>query len=278
MRRRAILVAAALGVAVTGSLIAGTATAAQPPIPGVIVEDIEITVPGQAPVAAYLVQPRQPAKPHSLAGVLYLHWFEPGQSTQNRGEFLAEAIEMAAHGTVSVLPQLRFPWEGDPVGDSRDRDAVTTQLTAVRQAYQTLLAQSTVDSNRTAVVGHDYGGMYGAILAQADPRVRAGVFMAGDATWANWFDTYWLGLPDDQKAAYRALFAGVDPVQNVSRMGSHIFFQWGDRDPFVTAEVRAAFATANPAGRATLYTRSDHFLTQSAKDDRIAWLTAELAL
>jgi pimeloyl-ACP methyl ester carboxylesterase len=212
-----------------------------------------------------------------LAGVLYLHWFEPGQSTQNRGEFLAEAIQMAEHGTVAVLPQLRFPWEGDPVGDSRDRDAVTGQLAAVRRAYETLVAQSAVDPNRTAVVGHDYGGMYGAMLAQTDARVRANVFMAGDATWANWFDTYWLGLPDDQKEAYRAVFAGLDPVQNVSRLGAHVFFQWGDRDPFVTADVRAAFAAANPAGRATLYTRSDHFLTQPAKDDRIAWLTAELA-
>jgi dienelactone hydrolase len=245
---------------------------------GVLVRDIQIPVPGQAAVTAYLVQPARHARPHSLAGVLYLHWFEPPASTQNRTEFLAEATTIAQRGAVAVLPQLTFPWTGDPVGDERDRAAVTAQLTAVTRAYRALLAQPAVDPRRTAVVGHDYGAMYGAILAQRDRRVHSMVFMAGDATWANWFDTYWLGLPDDQKAAYQALFAGLDPVQNVSRLGAQVFFQWGDRDPFVTADVRAAFAAANPAGRATLYTRSDHFLTQTAKDDRIAWLTAELAL
>ena len=289
MRRQATIVIATLGVALTGILTAGSATAATSPTVRsqtpltkhrgeVVVEDIEIAVPGQAPVAAYLVHPRHPAAPRSRPGVLYLHWFEPGQSTQNRGEYLTEAVEFAGRGGVAVLPQLRFPWEGDPVGDSRDRDAITAQLAAVRRAYETLLAQSTVNPHRTAVVGHDYGGMYGAILAQTDTRVRAAVFMAIDATWANWFDTFWLGLPDDQKAAYRAVFAGLDPVDNVSRLGSHVFLQWGDRDPFITPDVRDAFAAANPAARAILYTRADHFLTQTAKDDRVAWLNAELGL
>jgi len=289
VRRQATIVIAALGIALTGILTAGTATAATSPTVRsqtalnkhrgeVIVEDIEIAVPGQEPVAAYLVRPRHPAAPRSRPGVLYLHWFEPGQSTQNRGEYLTEAVELAGRGGVAVLPQLRFPWEADPVGDSRDRDAITAQLAAVRRAYETLLAQSTVNAARTAVVGHDYGGMYGAILAQTDARVRASVLMAVDATWANWFDTFWLGLPDDQKAAYRAVFAGLDPIDNVTRLGAHVFFQWGDRDPFITPDVRDAFAAKIPAARATLYTRADHFLTQTAKDDRVAWLNAELGL
>jgi pimeloyl-ACP methyl ester carboxylesterase len=164
------------------------------------------------------------------------------------------------------------------VGDSRDRTAVTDQFDAVRRAYQYLLTQPGVDAARIAVVGHDYGAMYGAMLAQREPRVQTLVFMAGDATWANWFDTYWLDLPADQKAAYRAVFHGLDPVDNVSRLGARVFFQWGDRDGFVTPEIRAAFASANPAAIATLYTRADHFLTQQAKDDRIAWLIAQLHL
>lgn len=285
MRNVRAAVIGVLATVLTGGVLAGTAVAATPDTvkperhgKGVLVEDVEIDVPGQAPMAAYLVHPSGPAKRNSLAGVLYLHWFAPGQPTQNRTEYLAEAVALAERGTVSVLPQLRFPWEADPVGDIRDRGAVTTQVDAVRSAYKRLLREPGVNAHRTAIVGHDYGAMFGAILAQGDPRVRAQVFMGGDATWANWFDTYWLGLPDDQKAAYHAVFDGLDPVDNVSRLGSHLFLQWGDRDQFITPEVRDAFATANPAAKATLYVRADHFLTQQAKDDRIAWLSGELGI
>src|SRR5690348_11574291 len=56
----------------------------------VVVQDISIRVPGQAPVDAWLVRPDGHAAPRSLAGVLYLHWLEPPASTQNRSEFLDE--------------------------------------------------------------------------------------------------------------------------------------------------------------------------------------------
>ena len=278
--RIAVAVVAVAATLIAAGVIGGTAMASPPTqqTPGVIISDVTIAVPGQPPVPAYVVRPQNANRPHSLAGVLNLHWFEPGAPNQDRTEFLAEAVALAARGTVSVLPQLRFPWQGDPIGDSHDRTAVTDQFDAVRRAYQYLLAQPGVDAARIAVVGHDYGAMYGAMLAQREVRVQTLVFMAGDATWANWFDTYWLDLPEDQKAAYRAVFHGLDPVDNVSRLGARVFFQWGDRDGFITPDVRAAFASANPAAKATLYTRADHVLTQQAKDDRIAWLVAQLHL
>lgn len=235
-------------------------------MPGVLVEDTTW------PVQAYVVRPQAP----SPAAVLFLHWFETGRSTQNRGEFLAEAVELAAHGVVSVLPQLTFPWTGDPVGDGRDRANVLAQYEAVRRAYRLLVAQPGVDRDRVAVVGHDYGGMYGALLAHAEPRVRTGVFLAIDATWANWFDTFWLRLPEDAKPAYRALFAGLDPVESCARLGSHAFLQWGDGDRFVPAATRDLFTAGCPAAKSTVYPRADHFLTQQAKDERIDWLLREL--
>lgn len=274
-----MLVLATLGTVVLGGLLAGSASAAgKDHSAEVVVQDIEIPVAGQAPVVAYLVRPAHPAHRHSLAGALYLHWFEPPGSTQNRTEFLAEAVDLARAGGIAILPQLTFPWAGDPIGTDADRTQITRQLAAVRSAYNRLAAMPEVDPGRTAVVGHDYGAMYGALLAQSDPRVHAGVFMAGDATWANWFDTYWLDLPGDQKAAYRAVFAGLDPVQNVSRLGSHLYFQWAGRDQFVPAEVRAAFSAANPQAKVTLYDRPEHFLDQPAKTDRQAFLSAQLGV
>jgi dienelactone hydrolase len=263
-----------LPVAIGAAVLSGTAAASASPRPhrdAVVVEDVQI-----GSTAAYLVRPAHPG--HHLAGVLYLHWFEPPASTQNRTEFLAEAVEIASRGAVAVLPDLTFPWLGDPVGTAQDRANVEAQLTAITAAYRYLLAQHGVDAGRTAVVGHDYGAMYGAILSQRTPTVKTAVLMAPDATWANWFDTYWLGLPDDQKAAYRALFAGLDPVDNVSRLGSRLYLQFAGRDQFVPPETRAAFAAANPKAKVSLYDRADHFLNQPAKDDRLAFVEGQLGL
>jgi dienelactone hydrolase len=264
--------ASAPSVALAASAAGGRRSAGD----AVVVTDVQVRVAGQKPVAAYLVSPVHRSR--SVAGVMYLHWFEPPASTQNRTEFLAEAVDIASRGAVAILPQLTFPWESDPVGDTRDRAAVETQLAALNSVYAFLLDQRGVDPRRTAVVGHDYGAMYGALLAQRQRRVKAAVLMTPDATWANWFDTYWLGLPDEQKAAYRSVFAGLDPVDNVDRPGVNVYFQFAGRDQFVSAETRAAFAAANPAAKVSLYDRADHFLQQPAKDDRIAWLTAQLAL
>lgn len=241
-----------------------------------LVTDIEIPVAGQAPILAYLVRPQHAAHRHSLAGALYLHWFEPPGSTQNRTEFLAEAIDLARAGAVAILPQLTFPWDDPPTGTPSDRARVERQLAAVVSAYNRLEDTPEVHPHRTAVVGHDYGAMYGALLAQRDPRVRAGVFMAGDATWANWFGTYWLNRTGDED--YRAAFAGLDPVGNVSRLSSRLYFQWAGRDRFVPPAVRAAFAAANPQARVSLYDDAGHRLDQPAKVDRLAFVRTTLEL
>jgi dipeptidyl aminopeptidase/acylaminoacyl peptidase len=107
--------------------------------------------------------------------VLYLHWLEPPDTTQNRTEFLAEAVPTAERGAVAILPDLSFPWNGQVFGGVRDVSSVRAQFAAVTRAYRTLLAQPGVDPRRTAVVGHDYGAMYGAMLAQREQMVHAQV-------------------------------------------------------------------------------------------------------
>ncbi|MFU8871532.1 alpha/beta hydrolase family protein [Micromonospora sp. SL4-19] len=286
MRRLSALLSTAL-LLVTGAL-AGAAGAsakapaeAAPPVTGhgdpVLVRDIEIPVPGQPAVRAYLVRPQRPGS--GLAGVLNLHWFEPGRASQDRTEFLAEATALAGRGVVSLLPQLTFPWAGDPVGDARDRATVTAQLDAVQRAYRRLLAEPGVVPTRTAVVGHDYGAMYAAGLAAREPGLRTAVLLAPDATWANWFDLYWLQLPEGEKAAYRKVFAGLDPVDLVGRLGSGAYLQFAEADRFVGAQTRAAFSAAAPEARVSLYPGEEHDLGATrVRDDRLAWLAGRLGL
>src|SRR5690348_12789774 len=115
MKARSVAVVAGLVALTLGGATAATANdpdahATRPVAGPVVVQDVEIAVPGQQPTRAYLVRPDHPARDRSLAGILYLHWLEPPDVTQNRTEFLDEAIQAAQRGAVALLPDLTFPW------------------------------------------------------------------------------------------------------------------------------------------------------------------------
>jgi dienelactone hydrolase len=274
---------AGLAVALAGALAAVAAVPSQAAGPhprassaAVIVRDVRVPVPGQAAVPAYLVRSAGTLRPGSHAGILFLHWL--GQIHSDRSEFLAEATELASQGAVSLLPQGVFPWQAAPTGKPRDVTTIRQQLAVFRACLNWLMGRGYVDRSRVAVVGHDYGAMYGALLANADPRVHAAVLATPDATWGHWFVKYWLGFTGKRAARYGALFAGLQPVRHVSRLGKRELFQWAGQDIFVSASVRQRFARHAPRARVDLYPTSDHQLTDAAQADRDTFLEHELSL
>jgi dienelactone hydrolase len=242
----------------------------------VIVQDVRIPVHGQPAVSAYLVRSAGSLAPRSHAGILFLHWL--GQIHSDRTEFLAEATELAPTGAVSLLPQGVFPWTADPAGNRHDVTVIKAQLAAFRACLNWLLSHRYVDRSRVAVVGHDYGAMYGALLAQTDKRVHTAVLAAPDATWGHWFVKYWLGFTGPHATRYDALFRKLQPVRHVSRLGTHELFQWAGQDIFINAHVRNSFAQHAPKAKVDLYPTSDHQLTDGAQVDRDAFLKAQLSL
>lgn len=242
----------------------------------VVVRDILIPVNGQPSVPAYLVRPAGTPAPRSEAGILWLHWL--GQIHSDRTEFLAEAIQLASRGVVSILPEGTFPWQTSPVGTSADVKTIENQLAAFRACLDQLVAVRSVDRSRVAIVGHDYGAMYGALLADLDPDVAAAVLATPDATWGHWFVKYWLGYTGEQADAYDSLFNKLQPVDHASRLGARELFQWAGEDIYVTPAVRQQFATAAPRAKVDLYPGADHQLTDAAITDRDAFLERVLAL
>jgi dienelactone hydrolase len=281
MRRQVIAVAAiaaALGVLAAGAtaLPGEAARPAPAALAQVIVQDIQVPVPGQPAVPAYLVRTDGGLKPGSQAGILWLHWL--GQIHSDRTEFLAEAIQLAGHGVVSLLPQGTFPWQVSPGGTKQDVTAIRNQLAAFRQALDVLIGNRYVDRSRIAIVGHDYGAMYGALLADENPTVSAAVLATPDATWGHWFVKYWLGYTGKKAAEYEALFSSLQPVRHVSRLGSRELLQWAGNDIYVSAGVRSRFAQAAPPARVDLYHDVDHQLVTQAQTDRDAFLEEVLHL
>jgi dienelactone hydrolase len=242
----------------------------------VIVQDVRIAVHGQPAVSAYLVRSAGSLARHSHAGILFLHWL--GQIHSDRTEFLAEATELAPKGAVSLLPQGVFPWTAAPTGTRHDVTAIKAQLAAFRACLSWLTRHRYIDPSRVAVVGHDYGAMYGALLAQTDKHVHAAALATPDATWGHWFVKYWLGFTGDRATRYDASFAKLQPVNHVSRLGAHELFQWAGQDIYINAQVRSMFAHHAPKAKVDLYATSDHQLTDQAQADRDAFLKHQLSL
>ena len=242
----------------------------------VVVEDISIPVPGQGPVQAYLVRPAGALKKSSVPGVLWLHWL--GEINNDRSEYLPEAITLAGEGVVSVLPLGFFPWVPNPDGTTGDVTLVENQVAAFGRALDRLAGVRAVDESRIALVGHDYGAMYGAILADSDERISTMVLQAPDALMGNWFAQFWLQLEGAERAAYLALFDGLDPVDHTARLGDRVLFQWAEDDVFIGQDVRDAYAASSPDADVTLYPNQDHEFRDSARVDRLTFLREQLGL
>jgi dienelactone hydrolase len=227
-------------------------------------------------VKVYLVTP--PGK-GPFAGVLFFHWL--GEVNGNRKEFVEEAVTLAREGTVSLLIQGSFPWAMPPKDGSIDRQRIIDETIDLGRAVDLLLSQPNVDSSRVGYVGHDYGAMYGALLAAADKRIKTYILMAPIARFSYWSLGYWLAkLPDQEKEAYRSATDDVEPIHYLGqRSSANLLLQFARSDEHITKEQAAEFADATSVPKEVRWYESKHNLdVEAARLDRHEFLARELDL
>jgi len=220
----------------------------------------------------YLVRPDATAEG---AAVLYLHWFDEAPNA-NRTQYLEEATRLAEVGVVSLLPQLSFPWRSAPVDTDRDLGRIKSELEFLRVAHTTLSNTEGVDTNRIAVVGHDFGAMYGiALLGQI--ALRAAVFVAATPRWADWFLRFW-PIASDRYDYMRALNA-VDPITTISKAACPLLFQYGKTDFYIAPMTGLELFQAAPEPKQVLNYDTGHEMDLEAiQHDRIVFLAESLGL
>lgn len=127
---------------------------------GVEVRDITFASAGGARTPAYLIVPPKSA---SHPAILFVHWYEPESPDSNRTQFIAEAVELAERGVVSLLPATM--WSEPKWFPSRKRaddlENSAAQVKELRRALDVLLSHPGIDKSRVAYVGHDFGAMFG---------------------------------------------------------------------------------------------------------------------
>jgi len=219
------------------------------------------------------------ATPGRHAAVLFVHWLgDP--ATTNHTEFEADARALTARGADCLAIDAMwakpnwFESGRSPANDARDS---VDQVIDLRRALDVLLSFSDVDPERVAYVGHDFGAMYGAVLAGVDQRPRYYVLMAGVDSFADW---YLLGSKPPDVAAYRAQMAPFAPSKWLAQSSARGFlFQFSAHDRYVSATQAAAFWQAAPLPRGAFFYDTNHSLeTAGAHADRLAWLSEKLGL
>lgn len=248
---------------------------------GVTVEDITFEGSGGAPVEAYLVRPSEGRG--AFAGVLFVHWFSPPHPTSNRTQYLEEARALARRGTVSLL--VSTFWSDPARYRARrwqdDFQNTVNQARDLRRALDVLVSRPGVDAARVGFVGHDYGAMFGALIAGADARPKAYALIAGAARFPDWylFGTS-SGVPKGADLEnFRKRFATLDPVGAVRQSKAAFLFQYGEDDRFTPRENFVELYMAAPAPKRLATYASDHAMDAEAiRRDRTEWLSERLGL
>jgi predicted esterase len=257
------------GLVATGTEVRGAA----------VVTDLTYQTLTGARRAAYLVTPSSPSS-GSHPAILFVHWYEPPNPTSSRKEFLPDAIELAGDGVISLLVDTMWSdpdWfrNRDP---ENDLGHSIEQVKELRRALDILASRPGVDPSRAFYVGHDFGAMYGALVAGVDAsRLKGFVFMAGTRSFSDWF-LLWPKRDDAVKAETIRRLAPLDPVHHLPKAGAlPILFQFATRDRFVSKEAAEALVAAAAGPKEVRWYDAEHALNADATRDRLAWLRARLA-
>jgi dipeptidyl aminopeptidase/acylaminoacyl peptidase len=230
--------------------------------------------------AATLVTPAAAATSPRPA-ILFLHWYGPPDPSSNRTQYLPEAVELAGSGVVSLL--VDTPWSRErwfPTRDSaKDYEFTLQMVKDVGRALDVLLAQPGIDKARVAVVGHDFGAMWGALAVASDSRVTHFVYAAGTRSFTDWY-LYTPKREGAEREAFVAKLAPLDPIAHLPRIAPRpVLLQFGTRDEHVTNEAATAQADATKDPKTVkIYPNAGHELTYQARVDRLAWLREQFKI
>jgi cephalosporin-C deacetylase-like acetyl esterase len=247
----------------------------------ITIHDITFDSPVEGKIPAYLVTP---GRDGPFPAILYVHWY--GGDKSNRREFLDEAVGLAKEGVVSLLvdemfaaPFARHKWTGRDA--QADRRLIIQQVIELRRAVDVLLAQPNVDPGRIGYVGHDFGAVFGGVLAGVDFRIKTFVLMTPTPDFSDWFlldSSTSVSMVD--REAYRRLLLTVAPINYIGHAKTSLFFQMAKNDGFVSeAAALSLFNAAPEPKRIEWYKGSEgHFLQRNlnATQDRLIWLGTEL--
>jgi dienelactone hydrolase len=222
----------------------------------------------------------RPEPEGNYAGILYIHWYEPPNPSSNRSQFVEEAKEIARAGAVCLLVETLWSDTDFFLKRTQDEDLQNSieETINLRRALDLLLAQPGVDGSRVALVGHDFGGMYGVLAGSLDRRPTHYVAMAATPRFPDWY-LYAPKLEGEAREAFIRQFAPLDPIAHIPNLSpAPVLFQFGTDDFHVPKERAEEFFTAAKEPKEIRWYASGHGLNDASTADRKEWLLRMLGL
>jgi len=231
----------------------------------------DVTIDG---AQAYLVEPLDGGRG---PGLLFLHWFDSEAPDGNRTQFVDEAVDLAREqGAVSILPQGRFPWAAGPTDADSDAIRIRAEVARHAAALDELAGRPDVDAERIGLVGHDFGGMHGILLAADDQRVAAAVVIAATPRWGDWLLPFW-DIAGDRHDYLRALHP-LDPITRIGDIAPRpVCLQFARNDFFIAPMTGLELHAAAGDPKQMHPYEADHGVRDpQARVDRAAFLRGAL--
>ena len=200
---------------------------------------------------AYLVVP--PGK-GSFPALIWAHG-----SGGSRTDLLLAATWLAARRAVGFV--VDDPFERDPTlltaPDARQRAAVVQEVVDLRRSVDVLSSLPYVDPKRIGFAGLSLGARVGALLAGAEPRIRAFDFQSGRGA---------------------SFGPGLDELTWIKRSDARFYLQAGLRDVYVPHAELVALIRAAPQPKKVSWYDAGHVPSAAEVSDQLRWLAHELGL
>ena len=216
--------------------------------------------------------------PHAL--ILFAHWYEPGSPSSNRSQFVEEAIELAKAGAICLTVETLW---SDPDfflkrTQADDMQSSMEEVVNERRFMDFLASQPNADLTRFALVGHDFGGMYGILAGSLDKRPTHYVVMAATPRFPDWY-LYSPKLEGAAREAFLSEMSAIDPIVHIQSLTpAPVLFQFGNDDFHVPLErADEFFAAASEPKEKKIY-ESGHGLNDESMKDRMSWIKSQLRL
>lgn len=251
--------------------------------PHATVKDLEIDNTLGEKIKFYLVIPKT-LGPYPV--IEFIHWLETDAENSNRLEFLPSAIELAKEGYLSILPDAF--WSTTPEEFKKnpvlwwktdyefDKNLCLKQTIELLRIHDYVSDLKNVNTNRIALVGHDFGAMFGAILLNFIDSFKAFVIMAATTKFYHWFK-FGSKLNKMELEEYGEKMQIFDPKNYVKNLSnSPILFQFADDDFYVPKEIAEEFYQSASDPKELRWYQAKHGLNKQAIDDMEKWIKEKL--
>jgi dienelactone hydrolase len=148
----------------------------------------------------------------------------------------------------------------------------------IRRALDLLLAQPGVDKTRVALIGHDFGAMYGAILITADKRPTLYALQAFTDTMSHWY-LYGPKMAEPARSDFITKLKPLDAVEHLGKAApAPVLLQFGTMDHHVPKERANAIIAATSEPKTVMWYPTEHGLNPQAVQDRMTWIKQQWKL